>query len=195
MTNRPPSVEHPLFRPVGERAVLVEFAEEITEDAHRAVLALDDALSQQPFVGYCEAVPAFVNLLVVFDPFVTDHARVQSHLKALLKADTIARRPGRQHTVDVCYDGPDLERVASLTGLTQHEVISRHMAGSYSVYLYGFAPGYAYLGGVVPELRINRKEAPVRGLIQCADGQQPINPCHQQFAVGGGIRRRGGFGQ
>ncbi len=30
--------------------------------------------------------------------------------------------------------------------------------------MFGFAPGYAYLGGVPPEIQVPRKPAPVRGI-------------------------------
>ena len=43
-------------------------------------------------------------------------------------------------------------------------MIAAHLAGRYHVYMYGFAPGYAYLAGVPPALRLNRKPAPLRGV-------------------------------
>ena len=42
----------------------------------------------------------------------------------------------------------DLAEVATRTGLTRDQVIATHLAGDYSVALYGFAPGYAYLSGL-----------------------------------------------
>ncbi len=68
------------------------------------------------------------------------------------------------HEVPVTYDGADLTAVAERTGLSVEAVVAAHLAGKYSVYLYGFAPGYAYLGGVPEAIRIPRKEAPVRGV-------------------------------
>ncbi len=50
----------PRFRPVGDGAVMVEFATALDPAAHRAVLALDRALAATPFPGFLEAVPAFV---------------------------------------------------------------------------------------------------------------------------------------
>lgn len=164
MTTATPSVKNPQFRTVGDSALLVEFGSAINDTAHDAVLSLDSALSRHPFEGLQEAVPAFVNLLVVFDPGQTDHAQVEAHLRDLLLQATRAHHRGKAHQVDVCYNGPDLPEVARLTGLSVDEVIAHHLAGHYSVYLYGFAPGYAYLGGVVPELQVNRKPAPVRGV-------------------------------
>ena len=68
-TGAPPSLA---FRPVADHAILVVFGETIDEAAHAAVRRLDRALARQPFAGFIEAVPAYVSLLVDFDPLLTD---------------------------------------------------------------------------------------------------------------------------
>lgn len=161
----PPSPQNPIFRPIAERAVLVEFATALDQTAHDAVLRLDQALAAQPFAGFRESVPAFVNLLVEFDPLTTDHPTAITHLRHLLTAKTAPRAQPAQREVQVCYDAelaPDLAAVAEATGMTMEAVINAHLAGDYAVFLYGFAPGYAYLGGVPAPIRLDRKPAPVR---------------------------------
>lgn len=155
----------PLFRPVADHALLVEFGTAISPEVHAAVLRLDQALAAQPFPGFAEAIPAMVNLLVDFDPLITDHAGVEAHLRGLLNAPPGARPVAATREVQVCYEGafaPDLPEVARQTGLSPEGVIAAHLAGRYEVYMYGFAPGYAYLGGVPQPLQLNRKPSPVR---------------------------------
>ena len=41
-------------------------------------------------------------------------------------------------------------------------MIAAHLAGDYTVFLYGFAPGYAYLGCVRDELQLPRKDTALR---------------------------------
>lgn len=157
----------PNFRPVAEHGLLVEFGTAITPEAHAAVLRLDRALAAQPFPGLAEAVPAYVNLLVRFDPLITSHPAVQDHLTALLKAAPDARAQGRLRQVAVCYDppfAPDLDAVASQTGLTPDAVIQTHLSGQYQVALYGFAPGYAYLSGLPAPIRLPRKTTALRNI-------------------------------
>lgn len=156
----------PLYRPVGETALMVEFGDVIDAAIHARVLALDAALASAPFPGFCEAVPAYASLMVRFDPIVTDHAAAIAALDGLLAHPSAAARgtPALRE-VAVCYDGdlgPDLAVIAQATGMSVESVIAAHLAGDYSVFLYGFAPGYAYMAGVPEGLRLSRKPAAVR---------------------------------
>ncbi len=152
------------YRPIADHALLVEFGTAISDTTHAQVLALDKALARQPFPGFLEAIPAFVNLLVDFDPVQTDHVEVEAHLRRL-SGQTHATTIFATRDVLVCYDNaPDLDAVARQTGLSCEAVIAAHLSGDYKVYLYGFAPGYAYMGGLPQALRLDRKPSPVRGV-------------------------------
>lgn len=155
----------PLYRPVGDTALMVEFGDVIDPALHDRVLALDAALTATPFPGFEEAVPAYASLMVRFDPITTDHATAARALGALLAHASAAKGDQTRREVAVCYDGclgPDLEAVAEATGMSVESVIAAHLSGDYSVFLYGFAPGYAYMAGVPEALRLPRKPAAVR---------------------------------
>lgn len=62
--------------------------------------------------------------------------------------------------VPVTYDGPDLEDVARLTGLTTGEVVTAHTASTWTVAFGGFAPGFCYLVGGDVRLRVARRPSP-----------------------------------
>jgi inhibitor of KinA len=158
------------FVPVGDSAVLVELASEFTEQANRQVVALDRAITSAiehgRVVGLVETVPAYVSLLVVFDPLVTDHDTVCTAIGRLDITAAAAVEP-RRHHVAVCYDlgiAPDLETVAADSGLSPDGVVEAHLSGSYRVVMYGFAPGYAYLSGVPASINVPRKPQPERGV-------------------------------
>jgi antagonist of KipI len=109
-----------------------------------------------------EAVPGACSLCIVFDPLLTDFAEVQSAVVAL--GDT-AEEPAGAKTVEVpvVYGGseaPDMQRVCEHTGLSPEEVIRRHAAGNYRVAFMGFAPGFAYMVGLPPELVTPRLRSP-----------------------------------
>jgi allophanate hydrolase subunit 1 len=63
-------------------------------------------------------------------------------------------------TVPVVYDGPDLSAVAARCGFSVEEVVRRHSAATYRVAFVGFAPGFGYLVGGDPALRVPRRDDP-----------------------------------
>ncbi|MFT4464967.1 MAG: carboxyltransferase domain-containing protein [Sodalis sp. (in: enterobacteria)] len=54
----------------------------------------------------------------------------------------------------------DLADLAALHHLTPQQVIHLHSAALYRVYMIGFMPGFAYLGGLDPRLHTSRRESP-----------------------------------
>ena len=165
----PTAESFPRYRSVAESALLVEFGETIAHEIHDRVARLDAALASSPFDGFLEAVPAYAAILVVFDPTVADHADARAAVETLVAvAAPVARRPTVRE-VEVCYDGdlaPDLDGVAEAAGMSRDAAIAAHLAGRYRVFMYGFAPGYAYLAGVPDVLHRPRKDAAVRGVPQ-----------------------------
>jgi len=153
------------FSAIADHALLVTFAQELSDAAHAHVIALDMALGTNVPVGVIETVPALVNLLVSFDPMATDHLTVQKHVGACLEELKLQEIAGGLRCVQVCYEppfAPDLDTVASATGLSREAVINAHLEGDYRALMYGFAPGYAYLAGVPKQIQVPRKTTPVR---------------------------------
>jgi inhibitor of KinA len=157
----------PRFRPIAAHAVLVEFGETIDVVVHQQVLRLDAALAAHRLGGFLEAVPAYASLLVAFDPIQTDHREVTEALGRLIETAPPLKRDEKRREIEVCYDddvSPDLAEVARKTGLSGEQVVAAHLAGEYRVFMYGFAPGYAYLAGVPAPLQIPRKDVAIRNV-------------------------------
>jgi inhibitor of KinA len=157
----------PRFRAVADRAVLVEFGDVIGEMVYNQVTSLDKKLAQTPFLGFVEAVPAYVSLLVCFDALCTDHGTVEKAIKALLDTPALPPTKGQLRKVEICYDAefcPDILAVSRQTGLSADTIIGTHLGATYQVVMYGFAPGYAYLGGLPSALHIPRKAVAKRGV-------------------------------
>ncbi len=156
---------NPSFTPIADHALLVTFAEDISEEAHAAVLSLDEIIAADPPKGVIETVPALVNLLVDFDPLATDHGLVQRALEQKISDLKPVAVVGADRKVQVCYEppyAPDLATLAKAVGLSEDAVINAHLAGEYRVLMYGFSPGYAYLSGVTAEIQVPRKPTAVR---------------------------------
>jgi inhibitor of KinA len=161
------TAQFPQFRAVADQALLVEFDHVINEAAYASVMSLDAKLANAAFPGFTESVPAYVSLLVAFDALITDHLAVERAIRALLDTPALPPPKGIPREVEVCYDpdlAPDLIEVARRTGLTEEAVINAHLGQTCQVFMYGFAPGYAYLNGVSPSLHLPRKPSAKRGV-------------------------------
>ena len=103
------------------------------------------------------------NLTLSFDPDQVERPALEEQVLEAwpdLAAGAVA---GRNIEIPVAYggeDGPDLEVVAQHCGLTPHEVVRRHSQASYTVYFLGFLPGFAFMGGLPPELATPRRTEP-----------------------------------
>jgi KipI family sensor histidine kinase inhibitor len=148
----------------GECALVAEFGDRIDTALHDRVLALDAALALSPLAGVIETVPTYRSLMVHYDPLVLPRARLAEHLLHLAAAAVGADAgPRRLWRLPACYDADfaeDLAHVAQVTGLPPTEVIRLHASARYRVYMYGFAPGWAYLGGLPAALTLPRRAAP-----------------------------------
>jgi len=163
---------------MGDSALLVE-----TQDSSEAQ-ALRRALLRQSIPGLRELVPGQASLVIVVDPLLADLEALAARLPAL--GDDGAPATPRQHEFLVDYSGEDLASVAKLSGMDAAEVVRRHVSASYQVEFLGFAPGFAYLTGLDPALRLPRRSEPrarvPAGSVAMADGFTGIYP---QVSPGG----------
>ena len=74
----------PRFALVGDCAVLVELAGEISAATQVRIAAFDEALRAADIAGVEETVPAYVSLLVIYDPLVTSGETVAQRLRIVL---------------------------------------------------------------------------------------------------------------
>ena len=159
------------FTPLGDRAVMITLGATIDEATHRLVRSASVRIDERPPAGFVDQVPAFTSIAVHYDPLIaargtsqTPYARVVDELTSALDGLTAERLPpARVVEIPVCYGGalgPDLEDVARAHEITADEVVRIHTSGDYLVYMVGFMPGFAYLGGLSPKLATPRRTTP-----------------------------------
>ncbi|PHV68507.1 5-oxoprolinase subunit PxpB [Williamsia muralis] len=135
----------------GDRSLLIEA--DTTEEAIGWTVAINEA----ELPGVVDVVPGAKTVLVTADgPGRTGALRTA--LERLVPAPEKARRDGPTIDVPVIYDGPDLNEVARLTGMTSEEVVTAHTGTPWQVAFGGFAPGFAYLIGGDPRLQVPRRD-------------------------------------
>lgn len=151
----------PRILPSGDAALVVEFGDTVDPALNAAVLALDAALAGEP--GIVEAVPTYRSLLVHYDPLVTSSAEISVRVQASLASVQSEAAEYRTWRIPVAYGGEhgiDLEATAATHGISPDELVRRHAAPTYQVYMLGFLPGFAYLGGLDPSIAIPRRTNP-----------------------------------
>ncbi len=101
-------------------------------------------------LGHGPAVPTYACVLLRYDPLVLD------------------------------YDGPDLDDVARLSGMSRREIIDAHTSREHPAYFLGFMPGFAYCGGLDPRIIAPRLPSPrtrvPAGSVAVVDGQTAVYP-------------------
>lgn len=160
----------PRFTPLGDRALTITLGDTIDEPTRRRVHAVTAAIDRAGIPGVVETVPAFASVTVHYDPVrvstgdSSPHAALVSALEHLLddvRVDDLP--PAHVVEIPVCYGGelgPDLEDVARLHELTPDDVVRIHTNGDYRVYMVGFLPGFAYLGGLDERIATPRRASP-----------------------------------
>lgn len=162
--------------PFGEGALLVELEQRIHPDIAARAAAIADRWEA---LGHGPAIPTYASVLLRYDPLALDAQAAETAARDSLGAPATLGS-GRVIEIPTRYDGPDLEEVARLSGLTADELIAAHTARDHLAYFLGFMPGFAYCGGldpriVAPRLRSPRTRVPM-GSVAIADGQTAVYP-------------------
>jgi inhibitor of KinA len=169
----------------GDTLLLVEWEPSIDPATNQRAIRLARRL--RPRLGHIvrDIVPAYCVVGVHFDPLHTDIAALERII------DEEARRVENDEPDDdgplveiaVRYggaEGPDLDTVAAWAGCEAREVVERHAAPIYRVYMLGFVPGFSYMGRVdrriaAPRRRVPRERVPA-GSVGIAGEQTGVYP-------------------
>jgi KipI family sensor histidine kinase inhibitor len=153
----------PRIAECGDSALVVELSDQIEEATNMRVVALADNLAGRPIGGIVETVPTYRSLLVVYDPVLVRGRRLAELLRERLTEAAPAGFSARRLVVPVVYGGPvgmNLDELADMKQMSAAALIALHASAQYRVYMIGFAPGFAYLGGLPDILHTPRLAVP-----------------------------------
>lgn len=168
----------PRLLDAGETALVVEFGSTVDPAISDRVLALDDALRSDPPDGLRESVPTYRSLMLHYDPLILGRAALAARVLSLSEDATERAGTATLWTLPCCYETPhgeDIAEVAERTGLSAEAIVAAHAGATFRVYMYGFAPGFAYLGGLPEALAVPRRASP-----------RPPHP-RNAVVIGGGL--------
>jgi len=183
--------------PLGDSALIIRVVDDFARDPEaslNAVLAALRSLEVAAIPGVTELAPAYSTVGVFFDAAGIARAApehepcdwLRTKIESVLKVRSAESERGIKAPlieIPVCYDrefAPDIDDVASVTGLADAEVIHRHSSAAYRVNCVGFIAGFPFLSGLPSELAtprraVPRKEVPA-GSVAIGGAQTGIYP-------------------
>lgn len=162
-------MEYKIF-PLSDSAITIDFGNVIDEKINDKVMQLFRLCTENLFIGMVEAMPAYASLTIFYDvikvrnatpSFETAFSFVENYLiKTLQSVDNQVENILRLIEIPVIYDGEDLAFVAESNNLSIEEIIEIHTTPTYRVFMMGFLPGFAYMGGLDARIATPRKATP-----------------------------------
>lgn len=152
----------PIFKPAGDSALVIIFGDRIDERINKKVHAVAGAIEKASPEWLIEIVPTYTSVYVYYDPLKIGYPEVVEAIKPFLSAEPEEEKP-RVVEIPVAYGGefgPDIGFVAEYNDLSVDDVIEIHSKPIYRVYMLGFLPGFAYLGGMDERISTPRLEKP-----------------------------------
>lgn len=151
------------LRLTGDAALSAEFEPRSDVAINRAAAALGTVVRGAVLPGVRDVVVTTHAVTAYVDPLLVDWHALEELLQTPVTAAPGSLEGATAIVVPTRYggaDGPDLEEVARRCACSPEEVVSRHAAVSYRVYMMGFMPGFAYLGPLDERLRLPRRSTP-----------------------------------
>lgn len=177
------------IKPFGQNAILIEWPNKVSESILYDIIQFEAFLKQKDLKEF-EFVSAYNSLALVKSKGIDNQSEFLEVLQKWYSEMERGKKAERfLWTLPVCYDaefGIDLVEVTKNLNCSVEELIKKHTSNTYTVYGIGFLPGFMYLGGLPPELVIERKKEPrqkvPKGSVGLAGRQTGIYP---QVSPGG----------
>lgn len=173
-----PSPVMPLIMPLGDRALLVKFGDQLSDEANALAIELARRIQSAAPAGVVEIVPNLISVLLRYDPGMISFERLAGEVRLEVSAPATTADAGVEATLRVVFDGEDLDEVAGLLGLSSRAFVAAHNRRPLRVLATGFAPGFVYCGMhddklALPRRQVVRRQVPA-GTVLFAAGQTAV---------------------
>lgn len=146
-----------------EDSITLNFGNEISPELNKLIVNIRNYIDDLAIEGIVETIISYTRLVIYFDVLKVNAIDLKHKINEI-DQDKISQETYNYRIVEipVCYEdeyGPDLIEFEA-KGISVDEVIARHANREYLVYMLGFMPGFAYLGGLDAQLEKSRLDTP-----------------------------------
>jgi inhibitor of KinA len=154
----------PTVSPLGDRALTIDLSHADGASPRDLIRSLDARIRADAPPGVVALVPAIRTLTLHYEPSIASWSTLHGYLAHAFDTLVLTSESAPEPVViPVCYGGqfgPDLEFVAQVHATTPDAINAAHTAGTYTVAMIGFLPGFPYLDGLAPALHTPRRAEP-----------------------------------
>lgn len=176
--------EFPQIKPMGDRAILIDFDQKIDENLLGKLLNFKEFIEKELLEDKVEVINTYCSLLIIYHHTIENIYEQVSAINRLISRANIGNNyNSKVFKIPVCYDeelGLDLAYISKEKNLEISKIIKLHTAPLYTVFFIGFLPGFLYLGGLDNRLQISRKTTPrikvQKGAVGIGENQTGIYP-------------------
>jgi inhibitor of KinA len=152
------------YKPFGERSILIEWPQIISNNVLNHVLTYKRNLENYDFEEIVYIKSAYNSILITYTSTINNFYDKVLALKSLNNdVNSSSGNNFKLWKIHVCYDldlGIDLEEISNENNIEISDLIKRHSKAMYQIYFIGFLPGFLYLGGLDKKLHFPRKPTP-----------------------------------
>ena len=156
------------FSRIGSNSLIINWPQiisiEISENINQFIDLIKGDLYIEEFrVGYCSILIVYKSREINYEDFCKILSEYYLDLTNSISV--------KKHVweIPVCYDDSyaiDLDEYSKKISISKNEIVSLHSNKTYYLHMYGFIPGFMYLGGLDKKLFIQRKDKPSRNILK-----------------------------
>ena len=151
-----------------QNSILVNWPQSISTEISTDINTFCKALCNDENIiefrkGYCSLLIQFNSENISYNHFRVYLINIYKNLKEINIVKPLV------WDIPVCYDNifsSDMNEYSKKISLSKDEIIQLHSSKTYYLHMYGFLPGFMYLGGLDSKLQISRKTIPSRRVLK-----------------------------
>ncbi len=152
------------YKSFGNKSILIEWKAIISEEILSDILCFKNKIEHQKEINYNDLIVGYNSLTITYKAPFNDFSFQKECLESIYLSNIIIEKQQQfLWEIPVCYDvkfGIDLKEIMSLKNITIKKIIQLHSENVYTVFFFGFLPGFLYLGGLNERLFVDRKPNP-----------------------------------